>query len=92
MGMIIDLSIGRVPFTRWIQKKMARVVSSVANINHKKNYTTIIFAVVIWKLKNDMETRYKFFTFKQKNSSKTEEMNKNIRQIIKITRYIISSN
>jgi hypothetical protein len=47
MGMIIDLSIGRVPFTRWIQKKMARVVSSVANINHKKNYTTIIFAVVI---------------------------------------------
>jgi hypothetical protein len=66
MGMIIDLSIGRVPLTRWIQKNLARVVSSVANINHKKNYTTIIFAVVIWKLKNDMETRYKFFTFEQK--------------------------
>lgn len=64
--MIIDLSIGRVPLTRWIQKNLARVVSSVANINHKKNYTTIIFAVVIWKLKNDMETRYKFFTFEQK--------------------------
>jgi hypothetical protein len=47
MGMIIDLSIGRVPLTRWIQKNLARVVSSVANINHKKNYTTIIFAVVI---------------------------------------------